>query len=287
MRKSTFIILLVAILLGMTTVSCRKYDGFKRHSGFYYQFHTVNPNNEMPQTGDFVMVNMDLRIGDSIISPMTQYNMLMDELYKGDLYSALRTMHVGDSATFIFDGKKFYEDFLGMGDYPNGKDPIFADIKLLNIFSKESLENAQVQLEERKMKMRHIEDSLILNYVDKYHIDNKIRGIYCIYKTIGSGPKPEHGQVVEILYRAYRLDNTEFDNCTDPNHPHTFELGKGQVAKGIDIMVSKMSVGDRILMVLPSSLAFGERGNEDLNILPYTPVVYDVELLNILPPKKE
>jgi FKBP-type peptidyl-prolyl cis-trans isomerase len=51
-------------------------------------------------------------------------------------------------------------------------------------------------------------------------------------------------------------------------------------------MVSQMSVGDEILMVVPSSLAFGDRGNEQFNILPYTPVVFDVELLNILPPKQ-
>ena len=287
MRKSTLLLLCMAILLGITTVSCRKYDGFKHHSGFYYKFHTINPDNEMPQTGDFVVVNMGLRIGDSTLSPMNHYNMLMDEIYKGDIYSALRTMHLNDSATFIFDGRKFYEEFLGMGEYPNGKTPIYADVKLLRIMSKQSLENAQEQFEERKKQIRHVEDSLILDYVDKYHIDNKIAGIYCIYKKVGSGEKPEQNQVVDILYRSYRLDNTEFDSSTDPNHPFSFELGKGQVARAVDIMVSKMSIGDEILMVVPSSLAYGDRGSDEYNILPYTPIVFDIELLNILPPKEQ
>jgi len=286
MRKSRLILLCFTALLCILFASCRKYDGFKKHSGFYYKFHTVNPNNEMPKTGDFVVVDMALRIGDSTLSPMNHYNMLMDELYKGDIYSALRTMHLGDSATFIFDGPKFYEEFLGMGEYPNGKTPIFADIKLLKIMSKQSLENAEEQFEEHKKQMAHIEDSLIINYVDQYHIDNKISGIYCIYKKIGAGDKPETNQVVEILYKAYRLDNTLFDSSTNIDEPFTFELGKGQVARAIDIMVSQMSIGDEILMVVPSSLAFGDRGNEQFNILPYTPVVFDVELLNILPPKE-
>lgn len=286
MRKRHLILLYAATLLCILFTACHKYDGFKKHSGFYYQFHTVNPNNEMPKTGDFVVVNMALRIGDSTLSPMNHYNMLMDELYKGDIYSALRTMHLGDSATFIFDGKKFYEEFLGMGEYPNGKTPIFADIKLLKIMSKHNLENAQEQFEEHKKQMAHIEDSLIIDYVDKYHIDNKISGIYCIYKKIGSGDKPERDQVVEILYKAYKLDNTLFDCCTNPDEPLSFELGKGQVAKALDIMLMQMSIGDEILMVVPSSLAFGDRGNEQFNILPYTPIVFDVELLNILPPKE-
>ena len=285
-KKRHLLLLFAATLLCILFSSCHKYDGFKKHSGFYYKFHTVNPNNEMPQTGDFVVVDMALRVGDSTLTPMNHYNMLMDELYKGDIYSALHTMHLGDSATFIFEGKKFYEEFLGLGEYPNGKTPIFADIKLLKIMSKQSLENAEEQFEEHKKQMAHIEDSLIIDYVDKYHIDNKISGIYCIYKKIGSGEKPEQNQVVEILYKSYRLDNTLFDCSVDPDNPLSFELGKGQIARAIDIMVSQMSVGDEILMVVPSSLAFGDRGNEQFNILPYTPVVFDVELLNILPPKQ-
>ena len=87
---------------------------------------------------------------------------------------------------------------------------------------------------------------------------------------------------VEILFVGRRLDNSEFDRCTDPANPRSFEVGKNEVARGIEIMVQEMNVGDKVTAVFPSSIAFGERGNEMFNIPPNTPVVYDIELLRIV-----
>ena len=283
MMKNRLICILVAAVLCLTAVSCRKYSGFKHRSHLYYQFHQLNEEQEQPQTGDFVMVNMALRMDDTVLSPMTQNNMLMDELYKGDIYTALRMMHIGDSATFIFDGRKFYEEFLGMGEYPYGKKPIYADIKLLRIMSKQNLEKAEERYEEHKEKMRLHEDSIICDYANKHHLDNKVAGMYCIYLNVGDGEKAIKGQTVEILYSARLLDNTKFDGCEDPNNTLTVEVGAGQVAPGLDIMLRHMREGDKMTMVVPSSLGFGEKGSMEMNIPPYTPLVFDVEMLRILP----
>ena len=72
MKNNRWIWIFVAVILCLTAVSCRKYKGFKRHSGVYYQFHELNEGDEQPKTGDFVVVNMALRVGDSVLSPMTQ-----------------------------------------------------------------------------------------------------------------------------------------------------------------------------------------------------------------------
>lgn len=283
MKKNRLILILVALMLCVTAVSCRKYSGFKHRSHLYYQFHVLNEGQEQPKTGDFVMVNMALRVEDSVLSPMTQNNMLMDELYKGDIYTALRMMHLGDSATFIFDGPKFYEEFLGMGEYPYGKKPIYADVKLLRIMSKQNLDKAEELYEEHKQQMRHVEDSLILDYADKHHIDNKIAGMYCIYLNVGNGEKAMKGQTVEVLYQARLLDNREVDRSMDPDNPLVVELGAGQLASGVDIMLQRMREGDKLTMIVPSSLAYGEKGNMEMNIPPNSPMVFDVELLRILP----
>ncbi len=270
-------------VLCFSTVSCRKYSGFKHDSsGFYYQFHQVNEQNPKPGMGDFVVVNMCLRTDDAVITPMTQNNMLIDDLYRGDIYSALRSMHLGDSATFIFDGRKFYEEFLCMGDYPYGKAPIYADVKLLKITLKQNLEKAEELYNEQMKRIRQREDSLIWEYVDRNFLDyTNYHGIYYYQNTKGDGPKPVKDQKVQVLYRGLRLDNSEFASGMDPASPTTFELGKGQAAIAWDAILPIMSVGDRITMVVPSSLAYGERGSEDLNIPPYTPVVYELELLKI------
>jgi len=282
MKRNCLFWILMSVLCFLT-VSCRKYSGFKRDSsGFYYQFHQVNEQNPKPDMGDFVVVNMCLRSDDEVITPMTQNNMLIDDLYRGDIYSALRTMHLGDSATFIFDGRKFYEEFLCMGEYPYGKAPIYADVKLLKITLKQNLEKAEELYNEQMKRIRQREDSLIWEYVDRYFLDyENYHGIYYYHNVKGDGPKPVKDQKVHVLFRGLRLDNTEFASSTDPASPTIFNLGQGQAAVAWDAILPIMSVGDRITMVVPSSLAYGERGCEELNIPAYTPVVYELELLKI------
>lgn len=283
MKNRLFTYTILSILICLSFASCHKYNGFKHDSsGYYYHYFNQNENNEQPQTGDFVVVNMGLRTTDTVISPMTQNNMLVDDLYKGDIFCALRDMHLGDSATFIFDGPQFYEEFLGMGEYPYGKKPIYVDIKLLKIMSKQNLEKAEERYQEHKKLIRHVEDSLILDYVAEYRLEEKHHGLHCTWTKKGTGPKAKKNQTVQVLFRGRRLDNTLFENCTDPEQPVTFEVGKDQISRGIDVMVQDMCVGDQVTVVLPSSYAFGEKGNEVFQIPPYTPVVYDIELLRII-----
>ena len=281
MIRSRLFCYFTMLLLCVSAVSCRKYSGFKHGKGFYYQYHIQNPNNPKPQTGDFVEVNMSLRAGDEVISPMTRNNMLMDELYKGDIFCALRTMHLDDSATFIFDGPKFYEEFLGMGDYPYGKDPIYADVKLLKILSKQSMDKAEEVYREQRQQMRIKEDSIVKAYANENNFDNVHKGIYYTCTRKGNGAKARRGKIVSILYKGRRLDNEVFHQSVDPEHPLKFEVGKDQVARGIDVIVQEMNEGDQITAIFPSSLAFGDKGNEEFKIPPFTPVVYEIELLKV------
>ena len=281
MRINRLIWIFVALLLCVTAVSCRKHSGFKRSSGYYYQYHIRNDQNEKPQTGDFVEVNMAIRAGDEELSPMTHNNMLMDELYRGDIYTALRDMHIGDSATFIFDGPKFYEEFLGMGDYPYGKTPIYADIKLLKILSKENIAKAEEVYREERKELRQREDSLVKAYANENHFNNIHKGIYFTYNRKGNGARARKNKTVQIVYKGRRLNNEVFENWTDAAHPCTFVAGKEQIARGIDIMVQEMNEGDMITAVFPSTLAFGDKGNEAFKIPPFTPVVYEIELLRV------
>jgi len=272
----------MAVLLCLTAVSCRKYNGFKHGAGYYYQFHQRNDNGERPKTGDFVEVDMALRAGDEVLSPMTHNNIMMDELYRGDLYTALRTMHVGDSATFIFEGKRFYEEFLGMGDYPYGNTPVYADVKLLKILSKQSIDQAEERYREKRKELRQHEDSVLKAYANENHLKNVHKGIYYTVNRKGNGLKAKKNQTVQILYKGRRTDNSVFEMMVDPAHPCVFEIGKDQISRGIDIMVQEMNEGDQITAIFPSSLVFGDKGNAVFEIPPFTPVVYEIELLRVV-----
>ena len=122
--------------LQTTSGKYSKYRGYNkdRSSGLYYQFYgDIHDTAAMPKTGNIVGVLFSLSTGDSILIPMNSIEMVMDSLYDGDIFTALRMMHVGDSASFIMDGKEFFKHFMQETVYPFGNDPLYFDVKLYGL----------------------------------------------------------------------------------------------------------------------------------------------------------
>lgn len=278
---------LALIALAATSIialgACSKYKGFKKDkSGFYYQFHgDIHDTAAQPQTGDLVGILLSLRAGDSLLIPMMPNEMIMDSLYEGDMFAALRTMHVGDSATFILDGPKFFENMMNPGqEYTFGEDPLYLDVKLYGIMKKADFEKAkaeyEAQLDERRVK----EVTEIDNYLQNNPgLKQAETGVYV--KTIkkGTGAKVEPLQTVKVHYTGRFTDGTVFDSSVERGEPFVFTVGAGQVIPGWDATVSNMKVGDKVTVLIPSDLAYGE-GRQ--GIPPYSPLVFDIELLEIV-----
>ena len=88
-----------------------------------------------------------MRTEDAILIPMTKNEMVMDSVDKDDIYAAIRMMHVGDSATFIFNGQDFFDQIM-TEEYPFGEEPLYLDIKLYGQISKEEFEKLKLQRKE-------------------------------------------------------------------------------------------------------------------------------------------
>lgn len=106
---------------------------------------------------------------------------------------------------------------------------------------------------------------------------------YLITKE-GDGAVPSPGQTVKAHYTGW-LDGFDtpkkFDSSRDRGRPFTFKVGAGQVIRGWDESFGTMKVGERRKIILPSRLAYGDRGAG--GIIPGGATLYfDVELLGIL-----
>ena len=99
----------------------------------------------------------------------------------------------------------------------------------------------------------------------------------------GDGAIPQPGQTVKTQYTGW-LDGFDsikkFDSSRDRGRPFSFKVGAGQVIRGWDEAFSSMKVGERRQIILPSRLAYGDRGAG--GIIPGGATLYfDVELLAI------
>jgi len=91
---------------------------------------------------------------------------------------------------------------------------------------------------------------------------------------------PQRGQTVTVHYTGTLTDGTVFDSSRTRNSPFQFRIGVGQVIRGWDEGVAKMSVGQRARLTCSPDFAYGDRGYPGI-IPPGSVLVFDVELLGI------
>ncbi|MFN4763240.1 peptidylprolyl isomerase [Gillisia sp. Q332] len=96
----------------------------------------------------------------------------------------------------------------------------------------------------------------------------------------GTGAKAEKGKTVSVHYKGMLPDGTVFDSSYKRNQPIDFPLGEGHVIAGWDEGIQLLYEGGQARFVIPSHLAYGERGAGGV-IPPNTTLVFDVELVKV------
>ncbi|GHV53873.1 peptidyl-prolyl cis-trans isomerase [Spirochaetia bacterium] len=97
--------------------------------------------------------------------------------------------------------------------------------------------------------------------------------------SAGKGKKPLETDMVRVHYEGTLIDGTVFDSSWDREEPAEFRLD--WVIPGWTEGIQLMGVGDNYIFYIPSSLAYGEQGAEDV-IPPFSVLIFKVELLEIL-----
>ena len=100
------------------------------------------------------------------------------------------------------------------------------------------------------------------------------------YKIIkpGTGASPKASDTVEVNYRGTLIDGTEFDSSYSRGQSASFPVNG--VIKGWQEALQAMKEGAKWQIVVPSELAYGERGAGGA-IGPNATLIFEVELLKI------
>ena len=106
------------------------------------------------------------------------------------------------------------------------------------------------------------------------------------YKVIkeGKGEVPTATSTVKVNYKGTLIDGTEFDSSYKRNEPTTFRADR--VIKGWTEALTMMPVGSKWELYIPQELAYGAREAGD-QIKPFSALIFEIELLEVVQPKKK
>jgi FKBP-type peptidyl-prolyl cis-trans isomerase FkpA len=138
--------------------------------------------------------------------------------------------------------------------------------------------------------------------IKKYIADNNLKvtttasGLNYVITTQGSGPVPAVGDTIAVNYTGTFTNGKGFDsnvkseavrlklpiNPMSPYKPIRFPLGVQGMIQGWNEAFLLFNKGTKAKMIIPSTLAYGPQGYQGVG--PYTPLVFDVELVDIIHP---
>ncbi len=301
--KKIFRLTVLAMACISLFAACNKNNFKKTDNGLLYRFETVNNEGDQPQIGDVLVVELTWRLDSTVLfSNVGKPDRLMQvrpDMFKGDINEGLLMMHMGDKATFAIPADsiaKFMQPNQMPPSFQQGTDQkYYYEISLVDIVTREELEQEQANFVEEMNKRQAEEPALIAQYIKDNNITVKptASGLYVIVRKKGNGPKVEAGKDVSIDYTGRLLDGTVFDSSREADaleaglvqqgrkyEPLSYKVGAQPLIKGWDEGVMGQTEGSEITLVIPSEIAYGSRGSGK-DILPFTPLVFDLTILEV------
>ena len=118
-------------------------------------------------------------------------------------------------------------------------------------------------------------------------------GIKITDLKLGKGQAVLAGATVRVDYTGWLQDTAKpdgkgmkFDSSVDRGDPFIFPLGHHQVIPGWDLGVAGMQAGGSRLLVIPPEMGYGAKGTPGGPIPPNATLVFEVKLIDFLPPLK-
>ena len=177
-----------------------------------------------------------------------------------------------------FEGMNVNSVFEGMKDAFTGESFQVEIPEIQAAFEKINAEIQQRREEEAKVLAAEGEAFLADN-AKRAEVTVTESGLQYEVIAQGEGDKPSADATVRTHYHGALINGTVFDSSYERGEPAEFPVGG--VIKGWTEALQMMPTGSKWRLYVPHDLAYGERG-AGAAIAPYSTLIFDIELIDIL-----
>lgn len=246
---------------------------------------------KVAQIGDFINFDFTLcnKEGDTLA---TSYGEEPVEFQYGEEFicqgfkEALGMVPVGGSMHFVIPSSLAF-DSTGYQGFILPYSPLVGSIKMNTIVDKETYAKQQAELaaqqQAEKERLQALEKQRIADYIIANGITEMPTesGLYIIRLEEGEGDVARWGDAVRVHYVLKNLNGDVVESSYDHEEPIGFTIGQNEMIPAIEEALMTMKPGAKVTLVTPSELAFGEFVIDEVLLPAYSPLLIDLELVEV------
>jgi FKBP-type peptidyl-prolyl cis-trans isomerase len=283
---------LVPIMSMFLIFSCKEkpktYQGYSKQKDFYYKLISLGDETKKTDSSQCLWISASCTtLSDSVFWD-TKHNSNQAFFITKNSSAFLKNIYgfsIGDSLQYLFPTEKFFKEFY------NSPVPFFCkndscvkfSVKIIRALNANQFNAFNDSLNVFINQQRDKEIIQIQDYITKNCKQvNEFAANAFLEKTVTTSlDSVKKGKKIKLMYKGYFLDGTLVD-YTPNNWAFEFTLGQeGQLIDGLQLALYKLKKGEKAKIILPSQLAFGEKGSSNGAVPPYTPLVYQIEIVDI------
>lgn len=291
--KKLIPLIFIGLIFIMSCSLFEKYPGYsKAKSTIYYKLLAVGEDTVKAKPGDYITVDIAYRtMEDSLFFFGRRIMQISKPQFPGSIEECFLMMAEGDSLSFIISADNFFQKTLGtsLPQFISPNSNMKVDVMMIDFRSEEQYKKEKEEFLKWIEDFGEYEQMVLKRFIEEEDIEVEPveAGFYYLPVKEGEGKKVELGDLITVHYEGKFLNGKYFDSTRKRNMPLEFVYGtEWQVIEGLEKGIGMMHEGERAIFIFPSEFAFGDKGSTTGIIPPFTSVVFDVEIVKVIPKEK-
>ena len=210
-----------------------------------------------------------------------------DSLMNSNLSMLFENLCVGDSVFFKLKLVDFYSGFFKKDSSLQAKpelDSLLVNMKVISsndMITQNQLENQLIKRakEREEFSIQKLIDEWENKFLNLFYYDNLVAVKVGQYSADRVENLDSLNQFIALSYSITDLnDRLIYQTSTNSLEYYDKSLND-QLLEGFRILVNEFSVGDSLVAIIPSKMAFGKRGSFTNKIPPYTPLKVNLKIV--------